>query len=78
MALVVRTLLDHNPKRDQWLVIARSSNDTQIEQALANGVFDSLIIDPLTRVVVTHAINISLDLEDILTGFCGAMASNAL
>ena len=30
--------------------------------------FDSLIIDPLTRVVVTHAINISLDLEDILTG----------
>ena len=66
LALVVRTLLQHNPMRDQWLALAYEGGDT-LEQALDNGTFDGLLTDPLVRAVLNHATNISLDLEDLLT-----------
>lgn len=68
LAMVVRNLLAHNPHRTLWLELTNGSGSHALEQSLASGGFDGLITDPLLRAVLDHATNISLDLEDILTG----------
>lgn len=68
LALVARTLLEHNPKRQEWLSLVESDEAQEVERALAQGYFDDLLNDPITQAVLQHATNISLDLEDILSG----------
>ena len=75
LALVVRTLLQHNPMRDQWLVLTDKGGDT-LELALDNGSLDGLLTDVLIRAVLNHAINISLDLE-VSSRDCGATVCDA-
>ncbi len=66
LALVVKTLLEHHAMRSRWLDLLDQGDDV-LEHALADGVFDSILTDPIIRAVLNTAINISLDLEDILT-----------
>ncbi len=67
LAMVVRTLLAHHPKRAAWLALTHETDSEELETALPSGLLDDVFTDPLVRAVLEHAVNISFDLEDILT-----------
>lgn len=68
LALVVKLLLPHQASLKAWLN-ATSQHDTDVfNRQVEDGLFDDLTSDPLIATVLLHTTNVSVVLEDILTG----------
>lgn len=77
LALVLKTLLPYRPETEDWLRVARGRDSKTYTDGLRSGLFDNLATDPLVGVVLRRTTNVSLILEDILTGMRRHMLTTA-
>lgn len=68
LALVVKVLLPHGTETPEWTSATCQNNTDLFDEAVEAGLFDGLASTSIIGTVLKHATNVSVALEDILTG----------